>query len=304
MKHVLYAVSAGSQPIVGIQSQNIVTGVQTRGEPSDGQVHSRRQSIVGVAPRGTFSTIDIADALAVTGGLGCSVAGLSGFLNLYLQPAIDGGTRSATGPKYTYRKGILVPRRLTVQQDGDATLDLEVIASWDGQNDPIVVTTSVTLPNFAQVDALTLGPAQIAGITLNGLKQLVVDFGISVRTESYNGSIYPRECSIITQMPTISLRGIDPTWFGATVVPLLGLVAPRNNTLLFLRRRYTGGTFYPDASAVHVCLQASAMAVIEGGPNASGEDSAETSITLACYAVGDPTPTLPITPLVNTAITI
>ena len=280
-KHSLFAVVVDSTTLGGISQQNISLGTQATGEPRSGELFTRQQAIVAQAPRAGFSTDHVAAGLNLCGPAGISISALGSGLMLYLQKM------SKTGPvsgsvhrKFTIVDGVMVPTTLSVPHGGNATLGFDAVATYDGSNDPVQLADDQALPTQSTVvQTFTLGPVTIGGVTIDNLQSLEINFGLQVVAEGADGDIWPTEAAIVAVQPTITLRGIDPEWFKAANIPLLGKVATHANTAIYLRKRTATG-FVADATVEHIKITADGLVYVDDGMSASGMDSAETSLML------------------------
>lgn len=292
-KHSLYAVGVGATLVGGITRQSIVTGSEVRSEASSGEIYARFQSFYAQKIAPSFTTRMISTALGASGALGASIAGLSGGLCLYAQAHADGGTRAGASAhrKYSFTKGILCPKTLTVDHRGDATLTYEAVVVYDGVNDPVVITDSVSLPaGITDSERFTIGPCTLGGILLGEIRQFQIDFGVDVIAEAADSDIWDTFCSVRQQNTVISLRGIDMKWFDSTYVPLAGLAGTHSNTICYLRKRAQGGGFVANGSAVHIKFTGAGTVYIENATDANGEDAQETSIKMPLYYDGSNAP--------------
>jgi len=301
-KHSLYAVQIGSTLLGGITQQRVQTGTEVRGEATSGEVYNRTQSITAQKPSANFTTLAIATALDAVGLTGVDIAGLSGYLNFYAQQHADGGTRAGAGShrKYTIRKGIIVPRLLQVSHQQDATIAYDVTVTYDGVNDPITITDSVSLPTgITDAERFTLGPIRIGNIALAQARSFEIDFGITVQSEGAESSIWDTFASIVTIAPRLTLRGIDIEWFKAANIPLLGKAAIHTDTKIYLRKRASGGTYVADAVAQHISFTADGLAYIDTVQDANGQDPSEVMLVMPLRYDGTNAPLV-----INTATTI
>lgn len=279
-KHTFYAMKLNTAVIGGITGQDVSLNPELMGDASSGQVNRSIVSLTAVKPTASLSGKAVGRLLDEISQLGEGISG-SNVLTLFAYQHAAGGTREGTlkHRTYTINSGILVPRRLSVPHRGDAVLTFDVIITWDGSNDPIVITDLQSVPAIDGGDdeRYTLGPVSIGGITLTGLRQLDIDFGINAPTEGADSEVYDRIVSVETATPVITLRGIDIEWFKATVVPILGLAATHANTTMYLRKKAAAGTFVDDGTAEHVAITAAGLGVLEtvfgGQPGAAAESS-------------------------------
>ena len=70
----------------------------------------------------------------------------------------NGFAESSNHRSYTFRKGIIVPKRLTVSHRDDARLEFDVVPIFDGTNNAIVVSDAASLPSIAINPALDARP--------------------------------------------------------------------------------------------------------------------------------------------------
>lgn len=281
--HTLYGVVFNATVLGGITAQNISTGTTVRGEGRSGEPYSRINHLVGQKPGATFTSEDIAAALAVCGPAGVDIDGLAAGLILYAQAFADGGTRAsgANHRSYTIYDGIVAPQQLRCTHQGDASIDYAALATYDGTHSPLVEADTVSLPAGLTDNArFTLGPITIGGVTLAEYRDLTIDFGIMVRSEGAESDIWDTFSYIVTYQPTITLRGIDVEWLKSTNIPLAGKAAAHADTAIYLRKRSDGGTFVADATAEHIQLTAAGLAWIPTPMDASGLDPAECTLML------------------------
>jgi hypothetical protein len=285
-KHGLYGVELGEvAPVVigGITRQSIAMQSIVQSEARSGEVYARLQALTEQRPRLTFTTNAVAAALDKAALVGLDISTLSTGLHLIAQKHADGGTRTAgaTHRKYTLNDGLLFPTRLTCQHGGDAELEYEVIATYDGSNDPIVIADSQALPSgLDDAERFTLGSMTIESVTFDHLRSFELDFGLRVEAEGSDSDIWPTIVTIIEILPVIRLRGVDIEWAKAANVPLIGLAATHTNTAIYLRKRADGGTFVADATAEHIKFTAAGYATIETVFDAQGNETGETELVM------------------------
>lgn len=289
----LYGVDVGGTMLGGITSQGLPTNTTVRGEPTSGAVSPGFQALVGQEPRGTFGTMHIASALDLLTAQGADVGALTGGLSFYAQKNAFGGARASGSVhrKYNFADGIAVPRTLSCDYQGDASLDAEVVARYDGSNDPIVVTDSSALGTAPTDDErFTLGPLEVFGKTLTHWRGLEIDFGIMLRILGADSDIWPTFVGIQTVAPTLTLRGIDIEWLKSTNIPLTGAAATHANTEVWLKKRTQGSTFVADTTAEHIKFTAAGIAYIGEAGSASGSDPSEVTLVIECRDDGSNDP--------------
>jgi hypothetical protein len=304
-QHGLYAVGledVSTTVLGGITRQNVRTGSEVRSETRSNEVYPRFQALVAQRPVATFATSAIADALDEAGLTGLDLDSLLVGLHLYAQAGADGGTRAsgAAHRKYTIADGLLIPRAITCDHQGDAEIDYEVVATYDGSNDPIVPADGVALPaGITDAERFTLGPVTLQGITFDHLTRFNLDFGIRARAEAADSDIWPTIVTIEEIMGVLRLRGKDPLWLSATKIPLQGKAVLHATTSVYLKKRASGGTFVADATAQHIKFTVDGLATIEEVFDAAGTATGETELALPLRFDGTNDPVV-----VNTASAI
>lgn len=282
-RHTLYGIEVDSTLIGGIISQRVATGTEVQSEPTSGEVYPRFQAITAQKPTISFTTKAIAAVLNAIGLTGSNIGDLTAGLSAYAYKHAVGGTRAGAGNhrKYNAKHGLIVPQTLSVSHQEDATLPYEAAVTYDGQNDPIVITDNANLPaGLTDVERFTLGPIQIENITLPECTSLELDFGITVETKGAGSEIWDTFSSIGEIKPVLTLRGIDVEWFKSTNIPLAGKASSHANTTIYLRKRAQGQSFIGDGTAEHIKLTMAGLAHIDPPFDASGSEPAETSLIM------------------------
>lgn len=303
--HSLYGVELADDVAVvlgGIESVNVKTETEHRAEATSGELYPRHQAIVGQKPTADFASVCLAQCLAQIGLAGLSIATLTNGLKLYAYKHTDGGGRSSgsTHRLYTIKKGLIVPRRLTCDHRGDALLTYDVLMTWDGTNDPFIVTDTSAVPT-APTDAerFTIGGITIGAIAIPQVRSFELDFGINAVTEGADSDIFDTFVSIVDVKPVITLRGVDVEWLKSTNIPLAGKAATQANTTIYLRKRLqTSAGYVANGTAEHIKLNSAGLAWIDDVFK-SGKGSTECSLKLAAIYDGTNAPVV-----INTASAI
>lgn len=286
----------------GISAYDLGTGSNVATETSSGFYYPELPTLNAQLPAGSFTTLQIARALGLCGLLGTSIDGLTTGLKYYLREQAEGATRTAGSAhhRYVMRGGIIFPTTLTVDHQGDATLTYTVMVTYDGTNVPIVLTKDVALPGTQSDDQrFTLGPVTIESIVFAQMKQLTIDFGINAVSEGADSDIWDTFANIREARPSITLTGIDPDWFAAAKVPLLGLKVTETNTSIYLRKRAIGSTYVADGTAQHVKFSGAGLATIDNMIQITGQDASGLTLNYALNYDGSNAPLV-----IDTASTI
>jgi len=249
--------------LTGITRQNLVTNSQVNGEPTSGEIYRRFQALYSQKLAPGWTTLNLANALGAIGVTGLSIGDLVTGLELYAQKNQEAGTRASgsTHRKFLFTEGIIVPRRLTCEHQGDASLEYEALVTYDGSNDPVQITESSALPGtITDSERFTMGGCTIGGKTFSGKQSLEIDFGVNARSEGGDSDIWDTFAWIQDIQPTVTLRGMDPEWFKATNVPLVGLAATHANSTIYLRKRSATG-FVADGTEEHIAITVDGLIV-------------------------------------------
>lgn len=282
-KHGLYAVSIDSTVLGGITAQNLVTGSDVRSEQSSGEIYARIQALYAQKVAAGFSTRAIASALDACGYTGESIDDMTAGLSLYAQKHEHGASRAAGANhrKFTFNAGILVPRNLSVNHQGDAVLSYDAVITYDGSNDPVVITDSVSLPaGVTDAERFTMGKTTIESIEIAGKRSFSIDFGLDVVGEGADSDIWDTIASIRAVNTVLTLRTWHVDAFGAAGIPLAGKSATHANTTLYLRKRAAGDSFVADATAEHIKITAAGLCHVDTGFDADGNDPTEVTLTM------------------------
>lgn len=276
----------GSDTLIGgITDQNVELGTEVRRDRTSGQIYPEHQAIVSQKPGATFSTLQIARALDACGLLGTNILStLNAGLELFAQAWTDGSTPAGASShkKYTIRKGLMIPRTLTVDHQQDAVLSYQVLAVYDGTNNPVVLAENQSLPaGLVDDERFTLGKFTIAGITTGQAIRLSIDFGVAAETQGGDSDTWDTRSRIVAVEPTITLRGNDLHWFkDSGGIGILGASGTHANTILYLKRYQEGSTFVPDGTAEHIKFTAAGLAYIDTPFAQSGDTPAEIELMM------------------------
>jgi hypothetical protein len=199
----------------------------------------------------SFTTHDLHNAITNFPLTGKCIAGDvddPGFVAYAQKYSCAGASTSADSRSYTIKTGVVVPRTLQVDHQGNATITYECYAAWDGTNDPVTVATTATAPAYSGVTyptepvyRWTMYSMTLNGTTLSGKRSISIDFGASVTHEAADGDKYPTVTSLTSLMPRVTVRGVDPAWLAASTgtVDMDGTQVPNATSIISLLRRNT-----------------------------------------------------------------
>ena len=295
-RHTLYGVAAGATLIGGIDQQGVNSGTVSAQEPMSGEIYPRFQSIVSQEPSAHFRTAQIATAMGAVGFLGANIGSLAGKLVLYAQAHAAGSTRAsgASHRKYTINAGLLYPQGISITDSaGHAALTYIAAATYDGANEPVIPTDSVSLPaGLTDAERFAIGPVTIGGVTISHIRSLEIDFGLTVEVQRADSDIWPTFVSIVRVAPMIRLTGIDVELFKSTNIPLTGKAATHANTAIYLRKRAAGSTYVANGTAQHLKFTAAGLAYVTDLIDATDESPAMCNLEMPLVYDGSNYPIL------------
>jgi len=263
--------------------QNIATNSQINGEITSGQVYRSFLALYSQKIAPGFSTYAIASALGSIGVLGLNIAELASGLDFYAQKNLDGSTRAGTlsHRKFTFVKGLVVPRRLSVDHQGDAVLDYELVVTYDGTNDPMVITDSISLPSgITDNERYTMAGSTIGGVAITGKRRFAIEFGVDAISEGADSDVWDTIAHIRAVQTELTIDSVDVDLVKAAGIPLTGKAATHANTSIMLRKRAHAGTFVADATAEHIELTADGMIIPDDAFSSDGQEPGKVSFRM------------------------
>lgn len=295
-KHTIYAVQIEDTipaVIPGIIGGTVRLNSQVRAEATDGALYARHVAMHAQAPDADFQTVDLVTALGNIALAGLDLASLATGLNLYAYKHAKGAGRTAGANhrEYQFKDGIVVPTRLTCEHQGDAVLTYQVFATYDGTNDPVVVTDSHAVPSAGAAARFSLGPISIGSVTIAQVRSVEIDFGNNVSVEGADSDVWPTHASIETTMPKITIRGINVEYLKAANIPIQGKAATHaNSSLIFRKRSITAGGYVAAGTAEHLKITADGLAVVDQAFSGQQSGAAETDLMLTAIYDGTNAP--------------
>lgn len=281
--HTIDQIELDAVAMGGLVRGSARAGITILREGSSGDPHVRHQAISERKPVATWESYHLKTWLSQLGLSGLEIDSLTSGLKLYLKKIEHGGTRAsgANHLKYTITSGIILPRRLTVRHRQPGSISYDALVTYDGTNAVIQKAESASLPgSLTDSERYTLGPIALAGSTFDGIKDLEVDFGLQEITEGADSSVDDTEAAIADIKPEITIRGINPKWFGASYVPIDGLALGHATTSVYLRQYQEGGLIWANNQPKHIKLTIAGLAYLENAFDAQHNRPAETSLRI------------------------
>jgi len=244
-----------------------------------GQIDSTGVATLLSDQRLTFSTTDIKALLDVAGINGKKLVTPNDFLAAFWQQYDQGGLIKAgsTHLKILINEGLLIPRIISVTQGAEASIDCEAIPTFDGTNDPLVVSDSQALVTRVNASQLwTLGKATINSVDIE-IQSLNIDFGIQEKVVGADGDVFNTFVAIDKRDPSITFDSFD-------ISKLTSFVHqgsdPGGTFVCYLRKLKAGGTRVADATAEHIKFTINDYQISPENTNAAKDGQAGTSYSI------------------------
>ena len=226
----------------GITKQSIATGSDEIQEAVAGSHYPMWLGLSGQKIVGEFTTRNIEDAL---GDLLPPAAVLAGDAFQLWQVKKTSGVID-TGSVHRHMDvvgGVIIPRRLTIPADGNAELSYQVLAQYDGTNDPLSITETAALPAETLVDTArwAMGAMQIGSLAIDGRTNVDIDFGVKAEQLQTDGDVWAQYIDVSDYLAKITIRSVNTSKIAAAGVPLTGLAGTHANSYFYLRQRDDGG---------------------------------------------------------------
>jgi len=120
----------------GVQAINIDFGIQEIIAAGKGLPYATFVARMRVAPIVTVTSLDM-DLLATYGFPGAARSALT---NVVFSQVVQGGVVNGTSKTFTVNEGRIVARQGRATQDGQATVDIMIIPTYNGTNNPLVLS--------------------------------------------------------------------------------------------------------------------------------------------------------------------
>jgi len=151
--------------------------------------------------------------------------------------------------KLTVADGFLLPRNLSVENQGVASLALGLLARYDGTNQPVVAATGEALTDAVQTAAewYTLGPTYLGDTLIEDVQGWSLNAGVVEHVRSGGGSAYPVYIGLADQSPSLAVRVLD-----VGLLATLGVLGAEQTVTLYLRKKQPFAAAYADNTENHI----------------------------------------------------
>jgi len=241
------------------------------GDPMPGFVGSKKTE-----PEFRIDTTDLASVftLVAAGDENLVRSLAAGNADLMFRQSKNQSTREAVGASkhIIYRliqSAMFFWDSFEVSQDNEAKINTRIVAAYKAGQPTVTLMKEQVVPAQPDLTKLfTIGKVFINGTALNRIKKISWNNNPSVEKEAADGEAQPSHVCIGKVKPTVQvdtqeLEQIQA--FGDEGLALDG----SNGLVVYLRKRLQGKINHPDASAVHLKLQATKGGVMWG--RTSGE---------------------------------
>lgn len=280
----------------GIRRQSIAANGEKRAEATSGSIFATHTAVVGQKFTDNFETLHVGQALALFGVTGLLIRNTTnpGLVAYFAKQNGQGILAGSVHRSFTMGNGLIVPERLSVDHQGDVSLALKMITSWDGDlaNYPVVIADNVALPTQTTLEErFSMGPLTIGSASYTGLRGLELNFGNNAESVGGNGDIWDKQTRLVETMPTITLRGIDLEWVKAANIPLGSACATHATSNFVLRKRKKCGGYWVDANdAEHVVITFDGLVHADELADAQGNGLGTCSVSVTCKYDGTNAP--------------
>lgn len=248
-----------------------------RQEIASGSIFADTVYKAAATPMASFTTEDIdGSALYLPWGT-CLTAVTDSGVSLYQQAQDCSGVGATGHAKAQIKLGVMVPRTLSIDHQGNASLAWDVYSRWDGSNDPVVRTASVALPSSTAtpVQRYTMEQATVANVAISGKRNISIDFNPTVLRESADSDPYNTVVSVSDFRPRVTIRGVDPSY--VTSLGIAGATCLPADTSIELRARGVARN-----TTSHYKLTFAGLATVETFFDGNNNSPAESNIIITC----------------------
>jgi hypothetical protein len=200
----------------------------------------------------------------------------------------SGPLAGAQHRRYEINKGMVYFTNISCDHKGDLQGTVRIQAVFDGSNDPVAISDLTSLPSDVQVGDLTQRwtlhdgtKTTLGGAAWASKRSLSLDFNVDTSTQGADSEEFDSFGAIDQILPTLTVSGIDPSWFDQLGLGLSGSNVTHANTTIGFRKR-DGGGFVADGTAEHIEMTVNGIAYNDQLFSASRNEAATSSIRVEC----------------------
>lgn len=244
----------GAEKIIDqVEASGFNTNPSRNIKSSAGDIDPTFAGYNGFSPLGRGTTEAIAQFLAAVGINGLIVSSYP--TSIYnrivdLATGLRGG--ASVHQKLAINAGIIVPRQLSVGVQSPARLTFEIIGvNAAGSTNPVTKSETVSLPSMSGVsEQFYFGKAMINGAELEGVQNLVIDFGIQLGIRKGAQAIYDQLVYIEGRRPKLMLDVDDAE--ALADIGLTGAAQGSTDSAIYLRKGAANGIRVADGTGEHI----------------------------------------------------
>ena len=271
----LYAVNLAGEMVGQIRNQRLNPAINLVQEGPGGHVDNQYAAIAGGQPAMGFTSSAVATAINECGINGTPLAALTPFEGWWYKGE-EGGTRASSGHiKMAIVKGLVYPMSIRAPHTPPATIDYNVLASYDETLSPIQITVGALGVAPEADEMFCAGPVIIGATEFEGVQDITLNFGITPEVQSHKGIVWPIYVGIRQRLPQIIVRFLDSTFL--TNIDLEAITGLCN---VYLRKVQEGGTRVPDTTAEHIKITIEESIVTLGDASAAHPNVVDNAFTI------------------------
>ena len=278
----LYAVDVATTVVGQIRNQRLNPAINLVQEGPGGHVDQQYAAVAGGQPAMGFTSSAVALSIDTCGFDGLALSGANNF-NAWWQKGAEGGLRDTTGHvKMTIVKGLVYPLSIRAPHVPPATIDYNVLASYDEAVAPIQITTGALVAAPVADEMFCAGPVITGGGECPGVQDITLNFGITPEVQSHKGITWPIYVGIRQRLPQIVVRFLDSSFLDN-----IDLCGWSGQSTVYLRKVQEGGCRVPDATSEHIKIDVPKSMVTLGDSSGANPNTADNTITIT--PLEDPT---------------
>jgi len=270
----LYAVDLAGEMIGQIRNQRLNPAINLVQEGPGGHVDNEYAAIAGGQPAMGFTSSAVAKALDECGWNGTPISATP--FNAWWQKGLEGGLRDTSGHVLMQVvKGMLYPMTIRAPHVPPATIDYNLLASYNSADLPIQISTGALTDAPAADEMFCAGPVVIGAWEFEGVQDVTINFGITPEVQSHKGITWPIYIGIRNRLPQIVVRFLDSSY-----ISNIDLDGFSGACTVYLRKVLEGGTRVPDATAEHISCSIAKSIVTMGDSSAANPNTADNTVTI------------------------
>jgi hypothetical protein len=301
---VVYTIAAAPTKLLGIEEVGVDPNVSGILNYAAGDYLPSYTAVNQIEPICDYTLTDLANALTLINHMtGLGITGGTDMFEMYFTRKKRVGTREigALHMKFSSKECLTYLEEITAVQGQDARARFRVCTIYDGTNEPLLITTTVSLPTpiAPLIQKYKLGKVLLNAVNVDGVTGVTYRTGTQAAVVFAGGDHRPTFVAIDRVEPVLEIRTVEvPHYsdYGITGTAGTGICT------FYLYKRLKNSTVELDATAVHIkgTTTANFSRINMGRLTARNNENAEGVIQL--HPVADGT-NLPLVLSLTSAIT-